>query len=112
MAGFSAEWLALREPVDHAARSIDLTRTVLDALPRDAPQRILDLAAGTGSNLRYLRRAGSERPRPPNAEWLLVDRDPALLAHVARSPDVHTRCADLSTLDDRGLFAGRTLVTA
>ena len=119
MAGFSAEWLALREPLDHAARSAELTRAVWDALPRGEPQRILDLAAGTGSNLRYLRKAGSERTRPasvPSAkaetDWLLVDHDSALLAHVATSPDVHTRCLDLSTLDDRGLFAGRRLVTA
>jgi hypothetical protein len=109
MAGFSEEWLTLREPVDHAARSADLTRAVLDALPRDAPLRILDLAAGTGSNLRYLIGA---RPTHAEMDWLLVDHDPALLAHVAESPDVHTRCVDLSTLDDRGLFAGRTLVTA
>jgi hypothetical protein len=119
MSGFSAEWLALREPVDHAARSADLTRAVLDALPRHAPPRILDLAAGTGSNLRYLRRAASDRPRPANAltekaetDWLLVDHDPSLLAHVAKAPDVRTRCVDLSTLDDHGIFAGRTLVTA
>lgn len=141
MSRFSAEWLALREPADHAARSADLTRAVLDALPRDAPLRILDLAAGTGSNLRYLRRAGSdrlrapgasaslavarepseraeaERTRPANAanaptDWLLVDHDSTLLAHVAKTSGVRTRCVDLSTLDDRGLFEGCTLVTA
>jgi SAM-dependent methyltransferase len=119
MAGFSSEWLALREPADHAARSADLTRAVLDAMPREAPQRILDLAAGTGSNLRYLVDAGPDRLRAigassPNAEtdWLLVDHDPALLAHVAKAPNIRTRCVDLSTLDDRGLFDGRTLVTA
>ena len=108
MAGFSAEWLALREPVDHAARSPDLAHAVLDALPRDAPLRILDLAAGTGSNLRFLRRATAKA----ETDWLLVDHDPALLAHVAKSPDVDTRCVDLATLDDRGIFDGRTLVTA
>ena len=59
MAGFSAEWLALRESADHAARSPELTRTVIDFLPDRA--RILDLAAGTGSNRRYLAAAGSER---------------------------------------------------
>jgi hypothetical protein len=119
MAGFSAEWLALREPADRAARSANLTRAVLDALPRDGLQRILDLAAGTGSNLRYLRSAGFERTRPTNApgakaetDWLLVDHDPSLLAHAPKAPDVRTRCVDLSTLDDHGLFDGRTLVTA
>ena len=110
MAGFSAEWLALREPADHAARSADLTSAVLDALPRDTPLRVLDLAAGTGSNLRYLAAAGSNRTR--STQFLLVDHDPVLLARVAKTPDVETRCQDLSTLDDPALFAGRSLVTA
>lgn len=105
MAGFSAEWLALREPADHAARSADLTRAVIDLLPDDA--RILDLAAGTGSNLRYLLAAGSE-----TADFLLVDHDPLLLARVPEMAGVETRCQDLSTLDDREIFDGRQLVTA
>jgi hypothetical protein len=123
VAGFTAEWLALREPADRAARSADLTRAVIDLLPDDA--RILDLAAGTGSNLRYIAAvAGSQRPRPtsepirPAAEapWpadvLLVDHDPLLLARVPETAGVETRCQDLSALDDPGIFDGRQLVTA
>ena len=109
MAGFSADWLALREPADHAARSIAVTRAALDALPRSGEIRILDLAAGTGSNLRYLLNAGSQGPRPA---FLLVDHDPALLAQVPPAPGVETRCLDLATLDDRTIFEGRALVTA
>jgi SAM-dependent methyltransferase len=105
VAGFSAAWLALRESADHAARSPELTRTVIDFLPDRA--RILDLAAGTGSNRRYLAAAGSER-----ADFLLVDHDPLLLAQVPRMAGVETRCLDLSTLDDRDIFDGRHLVTA
>jgi hypothetical protein len=106
VAGFSAEWLALREPADHAARSADLTRAVIDLLPDDA--RILDLAAGTGSNVRYLAAAaGCER-----TDVLLVDHDPLLLARVPEMAGVETRCLDLSTLDDREIFDGRQLVTA
>jgi hypothetical protein len=105
VAGFSAEWLALREPADHAARSIDLTRAVIDLLPEGA--RILDLAAGTGSNLRYLAAAGSER-----RDFLLVDHDPLLLARVPEMAGVETRCLDLATLDDPEIFDGRRLVTA
>jgi hypothetical protein len=108
VASFTAEWLALREPADHAARSIDLTRALLEALARDRPVRVLDLAAGTGSNLRYLAAAaGSER-----MEFLLVDYDPLLLARVPEMAGVETRCQDLSTLDDREIFDGRQLVTA
>jgi hypothetical protein len=114
MAGFSAEWLALRAPADHAARSVSLTRALADALPREKALRILDLAAGTGSNLRYLAgpflEAGADpRVRP---DWLLVDHDPALLAQVPKTPGVDTRCMDLASLDDREIFDGRTLVTA
>src|SRR4051794_32437282 len=121
MAGFSAAWLALREPADHAARSAALTRAVAEALAGVAEPGILDLACGTGSNLRYLRNAGSERTRPPAAfetsrptltgRWLLVDHDPDLLARIPPSPDVETRCLDLSTLDDPSIFDGRSLVT-
>ena len=105
MAGFSTEWLALREPADHATRSVRLTQAVAEAI-RPGPPFILDLAAGTGSNLRYL------ISRFPGAGWLLVDHDPTLLARVPRAPDVATRCLDLSRLDDREIFAGRSLVTA
>ncbi|MCU1383140.1 MAG: group 1 glycosyl transferase [Acidobacteria bacterium] len=108
MSGFSADWLALREPADHAARSGALAQAVFDAVPRGAPLRILDLAAGTGSNLRYL----TAIDRTPRAEWLLVDHDAALLARVPASPDVTTRCLDLSALDHGGIFAGRSIVTA
>src|SRR5262245_19444439 len=111
MSDFSAEWLRLREPVDHAARSAALTGDVLRALPQ-SPIKILDLACGTGSNLRYLRgclNTTSDPYGPP--EWLLVDHDPSLLSLVAPTPDVRSVERDLRDLDD-GLFAGRALVTA
>lgn len=72
--GFDAEWLALREPVDHASRS----EAALDALLgwRDdrGPITVRDLGSGTGSNLRFLAPAlGGDQT------WLLVDNDPVLL---------------------------------
>ncbi len=110
MAGFSAEWLALREPDDHAARSASLTRVVFDVLCAREPLRILDLAAGTGSNLRYLNHAALGAGR--STRWLLVDHDPALLDLVPKAPGIETRCMDLATLDDRTIFEARALVTA
>ena len=72
MSGFAASWLTLREPYDHAARSPALADRFAATLGH-AP-RLLDLACGTGSNLRYL------APRIPGAQrWLCVDHDPALL---------------------------------
>jgi hypothetical protein len=68
-------WLQLREPADALARSESLTNLIAAALPDDEPVRVLDLATGTGANLRYL------APRLPGRQrWLVVDRDAALLA--------------------------------
>jgi hypothetical protein len=111
---FSPEWLALREAADRRARSLRLTRRVAEIVSAVLPLRILDLATGTGANLRYL--AGR---LPPDQQWLLVDHDPALLAHLAErglaaeTPHrrVEIRQADLETLDSH-LFDGRSLVTA
>jgi hypothetical protein len=84
MSGFSADWLARREPHDAVARAAELvgllrthellTRKASDA--REAVARpIVDLGAGSGANLRWLApRLGGDQ------EWLLVDHDPALLA--------------------------------
>ena len=105
MGDFSAAWLQLREPIDHRARSAALTTGVLEALRVDE-LRILDLACGTGSNLRYLR--GHTSPDP---DWLLVDHDPSLIALVPAAPNVTTLQRDLASLD-ASLFEGRSLVTA
>jgi hypothetical protein len=76
---FEEEWLRLREPCDHAARSGILANRFVAAVG-PAPH-LVDLGAGTGSNLRYL------APRLPAAQrWLLVDRDPALLAQARLEP--------------------------
>jgi len=114
MGGFSADWLALREPSDARARSVMLTSAIADRL---AGARVLDLAAGTGANVRYLEgflRGGRGRPH-----WLLVDNDPALLAKAAvllgSREGVETRAVDLSAALDppsANLFAGQDLVTA
>jgi hypothetical protein len=102
-----ADWLALREPFDAAARSEALTRAIAAALPRDRPLKVVDLGAGRGSNARYL---AGRLPQPQ--EWLLVDEDATLLADVgALTPDVETRQMNLGVLD-RAIFEGRHLVTA
>jgi hypothetical protein len=84
MSGFSAEWLSLREPVDHRSRNQDLQAQVLNYLAqiktdRPGSVRLTDLGSGTGSNLRAL------APYLDSLQhWTLVDYDPALL-HAARS---------------------------
>jgi hypothetical protein len=74
---FSADWLALREPADEAARSTRLTRLLADRLSGRETVHVLDLASGTGANLRYLaQRLGGHQ------NWLLADNDAVLLDRV------------------------------
>lgn len=78
MESFSADWLSLREPADHEARAHALVARLAAHLPPHGARGV-DLAAGTGSNVRYL------LPRLPNiAHWTLVDHDAALLAQAWR----------------------------
>jgi hypothetical protein len=98
MSGFDAGWLALREPFDAAARDRTLAARFIEAvvasaaMPRGSRRRpgasswrpgacrIVDLAAGTGANLRVL------APQiPGHQDWLLVDHDPALIAAQAEA---------------------------
>ena len=131
---FFSDWLALREPADVAARSVDLTSTLiarLNAVPPREPLRILDLGTGTGSNVRYL------MPRlPPNQRWTLIDNDADLLKEGSRKlagwaqargydpgltddhlwvgagldARIETRRQDLQPLDT-SLFTGQDVVT-
>lgn len=78
-ATFSADWLALREVADHSARSAAIEAKLADRLSSFAEQRIVDLGAGSGSNLRAL------APKlGPRQHWVLVDHDDAL-AEAARA---------------------------
>jgi SAM-dependent methyltransferase len=69
---FSADWLALREPFDHAARSVVLAKRLADRLPKRP--RLVDLGGGTGSLFRFLAPIIGR-----GQDWLLVDADAALL---------------------------------
>lgn len=84
MSDFDATWLDLREPADSAARASVLERLLTTALPAREPLRIVDLAAGTGSNLRHL------APRLGGAQaWRLVDANAALLDAVPNRLRAH-----------------------
>lgn len=134
MADALAQWLALREPTDAAARSASLTHAVADAIAAHEPVHVLDLATGTGSNIRYL----IDRLRARRQRWLAVDRSATLLAELparmsvwaaARGYEVtsdatacvirgermecriETRQLNIDTLDAAEIFAHRHLVT-
>lgn len=77
---FSPDWLALREPFDHRARSEALgagfASYLADRHPGQ-PLRLVELAGGLGSGIRWL----AARLHQPQS-WHLVDHDPVLLAAI------------------------------
>ena len=97
--GFSADWLALREPADHAARDAGL----LQAAARAAGDRavVVDLGCGTGSTQRAFGDLLS------GAVWRMVDGDADLLARAGGEGF----CLDLNDIGSLPL-EGATLVTA
>ena len=78
MSGFSPDWLALREPADHAARNPQVLAAVGSTFSDRQSLSIIDLGSGAGSNLR-----GSYSVLPARQHWTLVDADSRLLS-VAR----------------------------
>jgi SAM-dependent methyltransferase len=112
METFDADWLALREPLDHTSRAKDLIAPLVHAWDTGGWSRVLDLGSGTGSNLRYL------APRlPPEQDWVLVDHDPAhlrTLRALKRPPGVRSLTVSSRDLATHELadVAGADLVTA
>jgi hypothetical protein len=127
-------WLQLREAADAEARSTVLTRHVAAIVAPFDTLNALDLATGTGSNIRYLAERLQGRQR-----WLAVDENADLLEALLEEmewwgrargyectvgPDtcllrgsrlelhIETLQLDLGVLHDHVLFAGRHLVTA
>ena len=75
---FTADWLALREPVDHRSRADDLLNVLGTWWETAGGSRIADLGSGTGSNLRYL------APRL-SLQMVLLE----ILSHFWRSRTTH-----------------------
>jgi len=96
MSGFSADWLALREPHDIAARNAKILDGVLAAFHHQGSIAVVDLACGTGATFRAL-----TAHLPQRQNWRLVDNDLGLLAVAAalgRPPSitVTARAVDLA----------------
>jgi len=79
MAGFSADWLRLREPADHAARNETVRDIVVQYLNQSDGAVIADLASGTGSTVRAL--ADSIEV---DQHWHLIDNDESLLQEAEK----------------------------
>jgi SAM-dependent methyltransferase len=127
---FSPEWLALREPADHASVNGGLRDTLRARFAARELVRVVDLGCGAGSNLR-----GTWRALGTRQHWTLVDYDPKLLAAAkarlsafgkgkpsgdgglflslpGASIEVTLRQADLSRGDLGPIIDGADLVTA
>jgi hypothetical protein len=77
MSGFSAEWLALREPYDLRARNPSVLDAVASAFCRQNALAIVDLACGTGATVRAI-----ASHLPQRQSWRLADNDLGLLARA------------------------------
>jgi hypothetical protein len=112
MSGFSADWLALREPLDKRARNAKVLDGVAAALAGHSSITIVDLACGTGATLRAL------APRLPALQnWRLADNDLGLLARAAATErpaqvNVTTVLLDLNRDLEAALDGPVDLVTA
>jgi SAM-dependent methyltransferase len=102
--GFSADWLALREPADLRARDSKLLAAAVSAAGHEPV--ILDLGSGTGSTIRAM-----SPFLPANTKWRVVDNDPELLKIASlAAPNVSVFCQDLTDLENLPLD-GVSLVT-
>lgn len=70
-----AEWLRLREPVDHRSRSRRLLNSLRARFASRPFVTVVDLGAGSGSNLR-----ATAASLPARQRWILVDHDSVVLA--------------------------------
>lgn len=106
---FQPDWLALREPADHAARDQQMLRQAAQVVPQGA--RILDLGSGTGSTARAFAAAGWTE-----LSWRFFDNDPLLLAEAqAAHPNSEIHNGDLADvanipLDGIGLVTASALL--
>lgn len=93
-------YLRSKRTVDDRALNADVMNTVLSSLPTDRPVRIAELGGGVGTMIDRLIGTG----RIAQAEYLLVDMDPALLAeantHVERWRQGPS-CFEVSTVHAR-----------
>jgi SAM-dependent methyltransferase len=92
---FKADWLALREPHDNAARNPEVLAAVAGTFAGFPSINVVDLACGTGSTLRAI----SSR-LPARQIWRLVDNDLSLLArakaaHPSPNVVIHPTPVDL-----------------
>jgi SAM-dependent methyltransferase len=105
MSGFSPEWLALREPVDHRSRNVELAASLSARFQQRSTMEVVDIGCGTGSNLR-----ATALLLPDSQSWTLVDYDERLL-EAARNALAHWADASLVTSEQLVLSKGSRQIT-
>lgn len=105
MSGFSPEWLALREPVDHRSRNAEVAASLSARFQQRSAVEVVDLGCGTGSNLR-----ATALLLPDTQNWTLVDYDERLL-DAARNALARWADASLVTSEQLVLSKGSRQIT-
>lgn len=78
--GFAADWLALREPADHASRNKEVQAAFLAHMAELTGEAVIvDMGAGTGSTARALAPAIAKANPGLRQSWVLVDADSLLI---------------------------------
>jgi hypothetical protein len=93
---FSADWLALREPADHAGVNPEVRAALSARFAKREHITVVDLGSGAGSNLR-----GTYGALPKKQHWTLVDYDSKLLAAAKATL---AKWADTATHDGEKLL--------
>ena len=106
MNGFSAAWLALREPHDRRARNAAVLDAVTSTFANHPTLNVADIGCGTGSTFRAL-----SPHLPPGQRWRLYDNDLSLLARATGAANVTTVPLDLSHDLEAALDGAVDLVT-
>ena len=117
MSGFSADWLTLREPIDHASINHQVRQACVGWCDQREMIEIVDLGCGTGSNFCSL----SPDLTGPQS-WTLVDYDAGLLemaelrsvqtTQAASGASLQVKLSNFASGDIAGLIEGCDLVTA
>src|SRR6202035_4506200 len=94
MSGFSAQWLAQREPYDLRARNSTVLDAVAAAFRQQPAVAVVDLACGAGASLRAI---GSRLP--DRQSWRLVDNDLGLLARTPALAQPPRLCVEAQAID-------------
>ena len=91
MSGFSAAWLSMREPYDHAARDGVVLDALAAAFTGASAATVTDLGCGTGATMRAI------APRlPARQSWRLVDNDEVLLEVARKAAPAGTSVATVA----------------